>query len=89
MLCSVSRRRGRLTTDEEDAAQGTVWTDPPGYFDDIVYPAYVKAHSGVFKDGVDSAIADESITLIEPEEGEAGVAKALEEACRAILERTR
>lgn len=76
-----------LMADAEDAEQGTVWTDPPGYFDNIVYPAYVKAHERVFTDGVDSLLADQKITLIEPREGEQGMMEALETACRAILER--
>lgn len=27
------------------------WADPPGYFDDIVWPGYVKSHSYLFEDG--------------------------------------
>ena len=27
------------------------WVDPPGYFDDIVWPGYVKSHSYLFEDG--------------------------------------
>ncbi|WVO15072.1 hypothetical protein L204_102716 [Cryptococcus depauperatus] len=30
--------------------QRGVWVDPPGYFDKIVWPGYVKAHQDVFKD---------------------------------------
>ncbi|SPO49221.1 related to NRK1 - Nicotinamide riboside kinase [Moesziomyces antarcticus] len=29
-------------------AEGTVWKDPEGYFDNIVWPAYELAHRGVF-----------------------------------------
>ncbi|SPO31818.1 related to NRK1 - Nicotinamide riboside kinase [Ustilago trichophora] len=29
-------------------AEGTVWKDPEGYFDNIVWPAYELAHKGVF-----------------------------------------
>lgn len=32
-------------------AEGTVWKDPPGYFDNIVWPAYQAAHQGVFQRG--------------------------------------
>ncbi|KAG8929931.1 ribosylnicotinamide kinase [Tulasnella sp. 418] len=32
-------------------AEGGMWKDPPGYFEQIVYPAYVKAHQEVFEDG--------------------------------------
>jgi nicotinamide/nicotinate riboside kinase len=27
------------------------WTDPPGYWDDIVWPNYVKAHKHLFVNG--------------------------------------
>jgi nicotinamide/nicotinate riboside kinase len=27
-----------------------VWRDPPNYWEQIVYPAYVKAHKHLFKD---------------------------------------
>lgn len=30
-------------------AEGTVWKDPEGYFDKIVWPAYELAHKGVFR----------------------------------------
>ncbi|TIC38122.1 P-loop containing nucleoside triphosphate hydrolase protein [Wallemia mellicola] len=32
-------------------AEGDVWIDPPFYFDDIVWPAYIKAHKDVFVNG--------------------------------------
>ena len=28
-----------------------MWQDPPSYWDDIVYPAYVDAHKELFEDG--------------------------------------
>lgn len=28
-------------------ADGNTWTDPPGYFDTIVWPAYTKAHAHI------------------------------------------
>jgi nicotinamide/nicotinate riboside kinase len=31
--------------------EGTFWRDPPGYWEDIVYPAYVEAHKDVFENG--------------------------------------
>lgn len=31
--------------------EGTLWRDPPGYWEQIVYPAYVDAHRGVFVNG--------------------------------------
>ena len=32
-------------------AEGTVWKDPEGYFDNIVWPAYELAHRGIFSNG--------------------------------------
>lgn len=33
------------------AEAGDVWQDPPHYFDNIVYPAYVAAHKQLFANG--------------------------------------
>ena len=33
------------------STEGGFWVDPPGYFDDIVYPAYLEAHSHMFSNG--------------------------------------
>ena len=30
---------------------GQVWEDPPFYFDEIVWPAYLEAHARMFADG--------------------------------------
>lgn len=39
------------------------WKDPPGYFDDIVWPGYVKAHSYLFEDGqVDGPLTSQAVT---------------------------
>lgn len=29
--------------------EGSFWVDPPGYWDDIVWPAYLKAHRNIFE----------------------------------------
>jgi len=31
--------------------EGALWRDPPGYWEQIVYPAYVNAHEEVFENG--------------------------------------
>ncbi|KAF5326235.1 hypothetical protein D9611_000069 [Ephemerocybe angulata] len=31
--------------------EGSLWRDPPGYWEDIVWPAYVDAHKDLFVDG--------------------------------------
>lgn len=46
------------------SSEGSLWQDPPGYWDDIVWPAYLKAHKHIFiagnvSDG-DPVPADES-----------------------------
>lgn len=28
-----------------------MWRDPPGYWEDIVYPAYIEANKDVFENG--------------------------------------
>ncbi len=33
------------------AIAGDVWSDPPNYFSEIVYPAYVEAHKHMFTNG--------------------------------------
>jgi len=38
-------------------AEGSLWRDPPQYWEQIVYPAYVRAHERMFKDGnVEAAV---------------------------------
>ncbi|KAH9979098.1 P-loop containing nucleoside triphosphate hydrolase protein [Lactifluus volemus] len=32
-------------------AEGAFWKDPPGYFEQLVYPAYLDAHRSMFTDG--------------------------------------
>lgn len=81
--------RLQLTADAEDAAKDGVWEDPPDYFDNIVYPAYVKAHAHAFEgNDVESGrpTAESGIVLIDPPEGEEGMTRALGEACTALLE---
>ena len=38
------------------------WVDPPGYFDNIVWPAYTKAHASFFTnaDVQDGTLSDEA-----------------------------
>ena len=31
--------------------EGTLWRDPPNYWEQIVYPAYMDAHEEVFQNG--------------------------------------
>lgn len=61
---------------------GDVWVDPPNYFDQIVWPAYVKAHRDVFKGGDVEKGEAQGMTLLEPADGD--VTEAFEQSCQAI-----
>ncbi|KAJ7647557.1 P-loop containing nucleoside triphosphate hydrolase protein [Roridomyces roridus] len=43
-------RHGYHTAVQSDP-EGTLWRDPPHYWEQIVYPAYVDAHAAVFENG--------------------------------------
>ncbi|WWD03798.1 hypothetical protein V865_001854 [Kwoniella europaea PYCC6329] len=70
---------------------GGVWVDPPGYFDKIVWPGYVKAHREVFEEVEKGDLKKEwgpegrNLLLVQPEEGEEGMTNAFDKACEAIL----
>ncbi|KAI9510063.1 P-loop containing nucleoside triphosphate hydrolase protein [Russula earlei] len=51
-------------------AEGVFWKDPPGYFQELVYPAYVQAHRALFTDGdvEGGALLAPGIVLIEPQQ---------------------
>lgn len=75
-----------LTADEEDAAAGGVWNDPPGYFDNIVWPGYVKAHSSLFSGGdvENGEVVAKGVALLEPEDGSEGMGKMVRQVCEMI-----
>ena len=61
-----------LTTAQSDP-EGGLWRDPPGYFDDIVYPAYVRAHQDIFEAGdVEHGAIKPASTGSEEEQGGQG-----------------
>ncbi|GAB1521319.1 ribosylnicotinamide kinase [Rhizoctonia solani] len=43
-------RHGYHTAVQSDGAEGSLWRDPPNYWEQIVYPAYVRAHKHLFKE---------------------------------------
>jgi len=45
-----SERSGYATAEQMNS-EGSFWKDPPGYFDQLVYPAYVDAHRHMFTNG--------------------------------------
>ncbi|KAL4266552.1 P-loop containing nucleoside triphosphate hydrolase [Pleurotus pulmonarius] len=44
-------RHGYHTAVQFDLLEGALWRDPPQYWENIVYPAYVEAHRHLFADG--------------------------------------
>ncbi|KAL1740697.1 hypothetical protein HDZ31DRAFT_46976 [Schizophyllum fasciatum] len=60
-------------------AEGALWRDPPHYWEQIVYPAYIEAHKHIFTDGdvEHGRIARDDIVVI----------NALEESMGGIIDR--
>ena len=50
LLCTTRNLVLIISTVQSDP-EGALWRDPPGYWEDIVYPAYVEAHQELFVDG--------------------------------------
>lgn len=48
-LCNISSAQ-RFTLTVQSDPEGALWRDPPNYWEQIVYPAYVRAHKHLFKD---------------------------------------
>ncbi|ODN99204.1 hypothetical protein I350_07363 [Cryptococcus amylolentus CBS 6273] len=85
------RHRLNLATDPDDAAEGGVWTDPPDYFDKIVWPGYLKAHSHVLDGPGLTQLKPEwgpkglDLHVICPGEGADGLSEAFDKSCQAVL----
>jgi len=67
-------------------AEGELWRDPPDYWEQIVWPAYIEAHKHIFEDGNWESGASsgniEDILIID--ELEAGMTRAVNEVCEKI-----
>ncbi|KAI5852630.1 nicotinamide riboside kinase-like protein 2 [Morchella snyderi] len=65
------------------------WEDPPGYFDKIVWPNYVKAHKHLFIDGDVSGTLDPEVmktkNIVSPPEVDMHMSKILPWAVDVIL----
>ncbi|KAI0319579.1 P-loop containing nucleoside triphosphate hydrolase protein [Amylostereum chailletii] len=61
-------RVGYATAEQLAAPEGTFWRDPPGYFDELVWPAYLDAHRSIFEnsDPVNGAPILPGLIFIEP-----------------------
>jgi len=87
------RRRIRQTY---HTADGKTWQDPPEYWDQIIWPAYLLAHSHMFKEGaVETAALDQNswagknVVLLEPSKSDSGektMSQFLETTLKAICD---
>jgi nicotinamide/nicotinate riboside kinase len=77
-----------LKSDPDDAAAGGVWTDPPDYFEQIVYPAYIKAHAQIFETGdIEQGAVEsdwEGLHVLQPLEGAEEMTRCFEKSCGII-----
>lgn len=67
--------------------EGSLWQDPPNYWENIVWPAYLRAHAPIFdngdaEDGQSNGTVPELFVL----EGEnTGMTVLFERACQEIV----
>ena len=70
-------------------SEGALWRDPPGYWEDIVWPAYVEAHAELFEGGdVESGrqIGEKVPNLTLLETLKMSMSEAVEKSCGVIRE---
>jgi len=67
-------------------AEGELWRDPPNYWEQIVWPAYIEAHKHVFENGNwESGASSGNIEdLLIIDELEAGMTRAVDEVCEKM-----
>ncbi|KAF8160893.1 P-loop containing nucleoside triphosphate hydrolase protein [Crassisporium funariophilum] len=80
-------RHGYHTAVQSDP-EGSLWRDPPGYWEDIVYPAYLEAHREVFVDGdVENGAPTSKVqNLILLESLNISMSEAVERCCLVLKE---
>lgn len=66
--------------------EGTLWTDPPNYWETVVYPAYVRAHAGLFEgDNLEGgALSGKISDLIVFDSQSLTMTELVDRACRRI-----
>ena len=66
--------------------EGSLWRDPPDYWDDIVYPAYLDAHKDIFVDGdVEHGRLTSTVSELILIEGlEISMSDAVEQCCSVL-----
>ncbi|KAF9453943.1 P-loop containing nucleoside triphosphate hydrolase protein [Macrolepiota fuliginosa MF-IS2] len=81
-------RHGYHTAVQSDPVEGSLWRDPPHYWEQIVYPAYVEAHKEVFVDGdVEHGAPTNKVEgLIPLETLEMTMGEAVDRCCRVLKE---
>jgi len=80
-------RHGYHTAVQTDP-EGSLWRDPPNYWEQIVYPAYVSAHKGLFEGGDvenGSLTAEAKSCLLLLEGQKMSMQELLDNSCQAIL----
>ncbi|THH14807.1 hypothetical protein EW146_g5586 [Bondarzewia mesenterica] len=73
----------------QSESENTFWQDPPGYFEDLVWPAYVEAHRKIFEnDDLEHGVPRmDGLILIEPLK--LGMGEIIEQCCivlKGVLE---
>lgn len=82
-----------LRAAQSDLVEGALWRDPPGYWEDIVWPAYVEAHKDLFVDGdvENGQLSPKKVpNLVLLETLQMSMSEAVEKSCdviRAFLDR--
>jgi hypothetical protein len=72
--------------------EGSLWRDPPHYWEQIVYPAYIEAHSEIFEggdveNGNPTGHKVENLILIQGLEME--MSDVVENCCSTLLEQAK
>ena len=73
--------------EQSDGLENTLWRDPPEYFDQVVYPAYVRAHKHMLSEGdVEGGTPNEVVKdLLLLEGGKLSMDEIFERSCEAVL----
>ena len=66
--------------------EGALWRDPPNYWEQIVWPAYIEAHKHVFENGnwENGASSGDIKDLIIIDELETGMTRAVNQVCEKL-----
>ncbi|KAK4704895.1 hypothetical protein P7C70_g1314, partial [Phenoliferia sp. Uapishka_3] len=81
-------RHGYHTAVQSDP-EGSLWQDPPGYWDNIVWPAYISAHRAIFEGGdvEDGAPNDAIEGLVVLEASQLGMEEMVKRTCETVYAR--